>query len=112
MLQFVDPPAQEIDELVDEWTPDSLVQPLNEWEQRDLNSVPVVAGPIGSKPKLLSNGKTVINLASFNFSGLAGSEHIKEKAIEILRKYGLGSCGPPGFYGTIGGFDSSAIGSV
>jgi serine palmitoyltransferase len=98
---FIQFSEKEIDELVDEWTPDSLVQPLNEWEQRDLNSVPVVAGPIGSKPKLLSNGKTVINLASFNFSGLAGSEHIKEKAIEILRKYGLGSCGPPGFYGTI-----------
>ena len=100
--------AQEINELVDEWTPDSLVQPLSEWEQRDLSSVPIVAGPIGPKPKLLSNGKSVINLASFNFSGLAGNEQIKEKAIETLRKYGLGSCGPPGFYGTIGGFESSA----
>ncbi len=28
-------------------------------------------------------------------------EQIKEKAIEALRKYGVGSCGPPGFYGTI-----------
>lgn len=98
--------AQEIDELVDEWTPDSLAQPLSEWEQRDLNSVPIVTGPIGPKPKLLSNGKSVINLASFNFPGLAGNDRIKEKAIETLRKYGLGSCGPPGFYGTIGRFES------
>jgi serine palmitoyltransferase len=45
----------------------------------------------------------VLNLASFNFTGLAGNEKIKERAIETLRKYGLGSCGPPGFYGTIGG---------
>jgi serine palmitoyltransferase len=44
----------------------------------------------------------VLNLASFNFTGLAGNEVIKERAIEVLRKYGLGSCGPPGFYGTIG----------
>lgn len=93
---------------MDEWAPEGLVQPLTEWEQRDLNSVPIVTGPIGPKPKLLSNGKTVVNLASFNFSGLAGNEQIKEKAIETLRKYGLGSCGPPGFYGTIGGSESSA----
>ncbi|KAH0831343.1 serine palmitoyltransferase [Lanmaoa asiatica] len=98
---FIQFSEKEINELVDEWTPDSLVQPLSEWEQRDLSSVPIVAGPIGPKPKLLSNGKSVINLASFNFSGLAGNEQLKEKAIETLRKYGLGSCGPPGFYGTI-----------
>lgn len=99
---------QEINELVDEWTPDSLVQPLSEWEQRELSSVPIVTGPIGPKPKLLSNGKAVVNLASFNFVGLAGNEQIKEKAVETLRKYGLGSCGPPGFYGTIGEFKASA----
>ncbi|KAF9225009.1 PLP-dependent transferase [Gyrodon lividus] len=98
---FIQFSEKEIDELVDEWTPDALVQPLSEWEQRDLTSVPIIAGPNGPKPKLLSTGETVVNLASFNFAGLAGSEHIKEKAIETLRKYGLGSCGPPGFYGTI-----------
>lgn len=42
-----------------------------------------------------------MNFASFNFTGLAGNEHIKQKATEALRKYGLGSCGPAGFYGTI-----------
>ncbi|KIJ16518.1 hypothetical protein PAXINDRAFT_132534 [Paxillus involutus ATCC 200175] len=98
---FIKFSEKEIDELVDEWTPDALAQPLSEWEQRDFNSVPIIAGPNGPKPKLQSTGKTVFNLASFNFVGLAGSEHIKEKAIETLRKYGLGSCGPPGFYGTI-----------
>lgn len=81
---------------------------MTEWEQRDLSSVPVVTGPVGPKPKLLSSGKSVINLASFNFVGLAGNEQIKEKAIETLRKYGLGSCGPPGFYGTVGGSDPSS----
>jgi 7-keto-8-aminopelargonate synthetase-like enzyme len=28
------------------------------------------------------------------------NEHIKEKAIETLRTYGVGPCGPPQFYGT------------
>lgn len=95
---------QEIDELVDEWTPEPLGKPLSEWEQRDLAAVPIIQGANGPRPKLASNGKTVLNLASFNFTGLAGNDTIKERAIETLRKYGLGSCGPPGFYGTIGEF--------
>ena len=92
---------QEIDELVDEWTPEPLEQPLTERESLDLASLPVISGPTGPKPKLVGSGKTVMNLASFNFTGLAGNEHIKQKATEALRKYGLGSCGPAGFYGTI-----------
>jgi serine palmitoyltransferase len=87
---------------VDEWTPEPLAQPLSEWEEHDLSAVPVIQGANGPRPKLASTGKAVLNLASFNFTGLAGNEAIKERAIETLRKYGLGSCGPPGFYGTIG----------
>jgi serine palmitoyltransferase len=45
--------------------------------------------------------KPVINMASYNFTNLAGNEEIRDKAIDTLRKYGLGSCGPPGFYGTM-----------
>lgn len=97
---------QEIDELVDEWTPEPLGQPLTPQEQADLAAVPVIAGPNGPKPKLLNTGKTAINLASFNFTGLSGNEEIKERAVDILRKYGLGSCGPPGFYGTLGAFST------
>lgn len=40
------------------------------------------------------------NLASYNFYNLAGNESLKEKAIQTLRTYGVGPCGPPGFYGT------------
>jgi serine palmitoyltransferase len=93
-----------VDELVDEWTPESLGQALSPQEQADLAAVPVISGPNGPKPKIASTGKTAINLASFNFTGLSTSEEIKERAVEILRKYGLGSCGPPGFYGTLGEF--------
>lgn len=87
---------------MEEWIPEPLGQPLDEKEQADLNSVAIIAGPNGPKPKLVSTGKTAINLASYNFTGLAGNEHIKERAVETLRKYGLGSCGPPGFYGSLG----------
>ncbi|KAB5587923.1 Serine C-palmitoyltransferase [Ceratobasidium theobromae] len=98
---FVKLTEKEIDELVDEWTPEPLCTPLSPQDQADLACVPILAGPTGPKPKLASNGKTVLNFASYNFAGLAGNDFIKERAIETLRKYGLGSCGPPGFYGTI-----------
>ncbi|KAH8112777.1 serine palmitoyltransferase [Phellopilus nigrolimitatus] len=98
---FVKYTEEEINELVDEWNPEPLAVPLDPVERSDYNAIPVIQGANGPKPKMLSTGKTVINLASYNFAGLAGNEVIKERAIETLRKYGLGSCGPPGFYGTI-----------
>ena len=41
----------------------------------------------------------VLKYVGYNFTGLAGNETM---AIETLRKYSVSSCGPPGFYGTIG----------
>ena len=96
--------CQEINDLVDEWSPEPLAATLDQREAADLAAVPVIVGATGPKPKL-SSGKTVINLASYNFTGLAGNETIKERAIDTVRKYGLGSCGPPGFYGTQGEHD-------
>lgn len=55
--------------------------------------------PTGPKSKL-STGRTVTNLASYNFYNFNGSEQLKEKAIQTLRTYGVGPCGPPQFYGT------------
>ncbi|KAG8956945.1 serine palmitoyltransferase component, partial [Tulasnella sp. 419] len=98
---FVKLTEKEIDELVDEWIPEPLATPLDSFEAHELATLPVISGPAGPKPKLLNTGKTVLNLASYNFTGLQNNETIKERAIETLRKYGLGSCGPPGFYGTI-----------
>ncbi|KAN0139450.1 Pyridoxal phosphate-dependent transferase [Lactarius tabidus] len=92
---------QEIDELADEWIPEPLGAPLTPEEQADLASVRVVSGANGLRPKLVNTGKQVLNLASYSFTGLAGNKTIKVRAIETLRKYGVGSCGPPGFYGTI-----------
>ncbi|KAH9060255.1 pyridoxal phosphate-dependent transferase [Lactarius vividus] len=89
---------QEVDELVEKWTPEPLGAPLTPEEQSGLVSVPVVPE---SRPKLANTGKQVLNLASYNFTGLASNEVIKVRAIETLRKYSFGSYGLPGFYGTI-----------
>jgi serine palmitoyltransferase len=48
----------------------------------------------------LTNGRTVTNLASLNFYNFITNDQLKERAIQTLRTYGVGPCGPPGFYGT------------
>jgi len=75
------------------------VAPPTDFEQATLDKAPVIQGPTGPKCKL-SNGRTVTNLATFNFYNFNASETLKEKAIQVLRTYGVGPCGPPGFYGT------------
>uniref|UniRef100_A0A673IPX9 Serine palmitoyltransferase 1 n=1 Tax=Sinocyclocheilus rhinocerous TaxID=307959 RepID=A0A673IPX9_9TELE len=50
--------------------------------------------------RIIVNGKECINFASFNFLGLLDSERVKLKALSSLKKYGVGTCGPRGFYGT------------
>ncbi|KAJ4365573.1 serine palmitoyltransferase component [Neocucurbitaria cava] len=89
----------EIDELIEDWTPEPLVAPPTAFEEQDNEKRPVIVGPQGPKTKL-SNGRTVTNLASYNYYNFLSSETLKEKAIATLRTYGVGPCGPPGFYGT------------
>jgi len=41
-------------------------------------------------------------LATHNYLGFAGNEVIEDAAIECVKRFGVGSCGPRGFYGTAG----------
>lgn len=90
---------EEVDDLVDEWQPEPLVGKISPFEELDLEKRAVIVGAIGPKCRL-SSGRTVTNLASYNYYNLASNEALKEKAIQTLRTYGVGPCGPPGFYGT------------
>ncbi|MCJ1350363.1 MAG: serine palmitoyltransferase component [Icmadophila ericetorum] len=96
---FVELSEEEIDELVADWTPEPLVAPQTAFEEAENEKRPVIVGPTGPKSKL-SNGRTVTNLASYNYYNFVANETLKEKAIQTLRTYGVGPCGPPGFYGT------------
>ena len=101
--------------MVEEWTPEPLVEAPSDTEWSYINKIPVISGyvysykevrgfmdsPTGPKTKL-SNGKTVINLASYNFLNFGNLERLRNKAVETLHDYGVGACGPPGFYGTLG----------
>ncbi|KAK7416964.1 serine palmitoyltransferase component [Neonectria punicea] len=96
---FVKLREDEVEELIEEWVPEPLVSEQTAFEIAESERLPVVVGPTGPKSKL-ANGRTVTNLASYNFYNFNGNEQIKEKAIQVLRTYGVGPCGPPQFYGT------------
>ncbi|XP_038713026.1 long chain base biosynthesis protein 1-like isoform X2 [Tripterygium wilfordii] len=60
---------------------------------------PVLESAAG--PHTTINGKEVVNFASADYLGLIGHNKLIESCTSSLEKYGVGSCGPRGFYGTI-----------
>ncbi|XP_010934071.1 long chain base biosynthesis protein 1b [Elaeis guineensis] len=87
---------KEIDELCEEWVPESLHPPITE---EMLAQPPTLESAAG--PHSIIDGKEVVNFASANYLGLVGNEKIIDSCITSVEKYGVGSCGPRGFYGTI-----------
>ncbi|KAF9055120.1 PLP-dependent transferase [Hymenopellis radicata] len=88
---FIEFSNKEIDELVADWNPEALTEPLDAKTQHELDSVPVVVGQNGPKPLF----------ETLNFTGLSGHERMKERGIAALRQYAVGSCGPMQFYGGV-----------
>jgi len=89
---------REVQELIDEWQPDPLFGQLDDEQKLDEN---IVVLESASGHKAVVKDKEVINLAAMNPLGLLGDKDIQQSAVDALRKYGCGSCGPRGFYGTI-----------
>lgn len=79
----------EIDALCREWEPEPLAGPITSFERTQLERLPVQIGAAGVRLKAV-DGKERLNLASFNFLGLLNRDKIKDKAVEALRKYGVG----------------------
>ncbi|KAI8096600.1 pyridoxal phosphate-dependent transferase [Halteromyces radiatus] len=92
---------KEIDELVEEWQPESLVPKLSSYDKFNLEKTPMIVGAQTAKTKVAGYTKPLMNLATTNYLNLVSSEHIRQKAIDALKNYGVGTCGPPGFYGTL-----------
>ncbi|KNC72745.1 hypothetical protein SARC_14695, partial [Sphaeroforma arctica JP610] len=49
-----------------------------------------------------TDNKERLQFGTMNFLGLIGNPRVEESAEKAIRKYGVGSCGPRGFYGSIG----------
>ena len=90
---------EEIEELVEDWTPEPLVSEETEFERVENEKRPVIVGPNGPKVKL-QNGRTAVNLGSYNHYNFAFNPELTQKAINTVRAYGVGPCSAPGFYGT------------
>ncbi|XP_045689806.1 serine palmitoyltransferase 1-like [Phyllostomus hastatus] len=90
--------VKEKEELIEEWQPEPLVPPISK-DHPALN-YNIVSGP--PSHKIVVNGKECINFASFNFLGLLDNPRVKAAALASLKKYGVGTYGPRGFYGTFG----------
>lgn len=69
----------------------------------EINNDPKEARIIESKygKYIVINGVRCVNLATHSFLGLSEHADIEESAIKSIKKYGVGSCGPRGFYGTV-----------
>ncbi|KAM5228199.1 serine palmitoyltransferase 1 isoform 4-T4 [Ctenodactylus gundi] len=87
---------KEKEELIEEWQPEPLVPPVSK-DHPALN-YNIISGP--PNHNIVVNGKECINFASFNFLGLLDNPRVKAAALASLKKYGVGTCGPRGFYGT------------
>ncbi|KAI4502713.1 hypothetical protein M0802_001757 [Mischocyttarus mexicanus] len=93
----VTPTEDEIIKKLAEWRPEPLVPEVDP-NHPALNPLKVNSR-IGKK--ILINGQECLNLGSHNYLGLTENKKIEEVAVATVRKYGIGSCGPRGFYGTI-----------
>ncbi|XP_046684296.1 serine palmitoyltransferase 1 [Homalodisca vitripennis] len=58
----------------------------------------IVRGKVGKHVNV--DGVDCLNYATHNYLGFIGDPKIEEKAVKSIEKYGVGSCGPRGFYGT------------
>lgn len=88
---------EEEEDTIAKWDPEPLVGEVP--EQHPSLSPRVVSGRVGKM--ITVDGKECLNMASHNYLGLLEDKQIEEDSIRSLRKYGVGSCGPRGFYGTV-----------
>ncbi|KAJ8602637.1 hypothetical protein CTAYLR_004101 [Chrysophaeum taylorii] len=84
---------QEIEELCAEWEPEPLVPLL----KKKTTAVVTAYGP----GAVAIDGRTLLNFGALDCLGMSLEPRLKEAATAALRKYGCGSCGPRGFYGSI-----------
>ncbi|ELU18888.1 hypothetical protein CAPTEDRAFT_226782 [Capitella teleta] len=98
---------KEKEDLIEDWQPEPLAPPLSESDAALLNvnerivdrHIWEFCSKIGKHVTV--NGHECLNLASMNFLAMNEDPLIEEDAVASLRKYGVGSCGPRGFYGTV-----------
>ncbi|TDG41287.1 hypothetical protein AWZ03_012284 [Drosophila navojoa] len=83
--------------LIEQYEPEPLVADTD--PDHPLLHTRLVESRVGKR--IVVNGHDCLNVGSHNYLGLLEDNEILEEACKCLRKYGVGSCGPRGFYGTM-----------
>lgn len=97
---YVQLSEDEIDELIDDWEPEPLVKPLAGSERWELDSIPVFEKCNGPVVKLVNGpDRELFNFSTPDIYNVSHDDAIRDGAVEQIRAYGVGSCGPAGFYG-------------
>jgi len=92
---------KEMDQLIAEWEPEPMHPVLSDRELKLDAKVPVITSTTSTHVTIKGGSKPVLNLARTNFLGMIGNKRIEETAVSTVQKYGVGTCGPRGFYGTL-----------
>ncbi|EEB13768.1 serine palmitoyltransferase, putative [Pediculus humanus corporis] len=87
----------EEEEIIRNFQPEDLIP--NEFEKTNLLNQKVVSSLAGKNISV--NGFSCLNLATHNYLSLLENSKIQSHATQSINKYGVGSCGPRGFYGTV-----------
>lgn len=87
---------EEEDDRIAAWVPEPLV-PVVDPSHFALN--PRVVSNYGHE--IVIDGRPCLDLATHDYLGLARRPECIEAAIEATRQFGVGSCGPRGFFGTV-----------
>jgi serine palmitoyltransferase len=92
----------EIDELCDEWEPEPLAPKggVTAFQRKWLDATPTISSHAG-RVMTVNGVEGVLDFCTTNFLSIASEEGVQMAGQKTLDKYGVGSCGPRGFYGTL-----------
>lgn len=85
--------------LIDSWEPEPLVPDIDATRNKHFLNPHIITSKSG-KYITIDNVKC-LNMCTNNYLGLADHSALESSAIEAVRRYGVGSCGPRAFYGTM-----------
>ncbi len=89
---------EEVDEICAHWTPAPLID--DEDRARIISRDDAIVTHY-SGVHVTVNGVAAINFSTLDFLGLSDVASIHDDCEGAIQKYGVGSCGPRGFYGTM-----------
>lgn len=88
---------QEKDQLIEDWTPEPLTPPLDPYHHalrpRQVTSI--------YGKRITVDKVACLNFATHNYLGFVEDQECLNAATSALETYGVGSCGPRGFFGTV-----------